>query len=154
VGAVVRGPRGRGCSRVLAEAARRLRAGGHDTIVLDAVGAPPVPFGALHRVVPPPLPDGVAAETLASVAAALVGPDREGAPAPVVVVGGGDRVDDATPAVLHHVGTSGRARLLASVREAPGAPGPALGWWRDLVDRVELAPLDRDASDELVERLA
>lgn len=153
VGAVLRGPRGRGCSAALTEAARRLRSAGRSTILLDAVGAPPVPFGALHRVIPPPLPDGVAAGTLAQVAAAIVGPDLGGAP-PVIVVDEVDRVDDATSAVLHHVVTSGRARLLATVREAPGAPDPALAWWRDLVDRLDLPPLDRDGSDELVERLA
>ncbi|HMJ77103.1 MAG TPA: hypothetical protein VK507_14090, partial [Iamia sp.] len=73
-GAVLRGPRGRGCSAVLSEAARRLRAAGRTTLVLDAVGGPDRPFGALHRVLPAPLPDGVAAATLSHVVDALVGP--------------------------------------------------------------------------------
>ena len=77
-GAVLRGPRGRGCSAVLSEAARRLRGAGRTTLVLDAVGGPDRPFGALHRVLPAPLPDGVAAATLSHVVDALVGPPHGG----------------------------------------------------------------------------
>lgn len=154
-GAVLRGPRGRGCSAVLAEAARRLRAGGRRTVVLDVVGAPDRPFGALHRVLPDPLPDGVAAATLAQVVDALVGPDGPGdGPPPVVVVDELDAVDDATSAVLHHAVTADRARLLATVRADPRGADASLAWWRDIVARVELPALDRDGSDELVERLA
>lgn len=154
-GAVLRGPRGRGCSAVLAEAARRLRGAGRTTVVLDAVGGPDRPFGALHRVLPAPLPESVAAATLAQVVDALVGPapaagdDR---PRPVVVVDELDTVDDGTSAVLHHAVSAGRARLLATVRAADGIADAA--WWRDIVARVELPALDRDGSDELVERLA
>lgn len=156
-GAVLRGPRGRGCSAVLAEAARRLRAAGRTTVVLDAVGGPDRPFGALHRVLPAPLPDGIAAATLAQVVAALVGPapaPGDDRPRPVVVVDELDAVDDGTSAVLHHAVTTGRARLLASVRADPGGADASLAWWRDIVARVELPALDRDGSDELVERLA
>lgn len=156
-GAVLRGPRGRGCSAVLAEAARRLRGAGRTTVVLDAVGAPGRPFGALHRVLPAPLPDGVAAATLAQVVDALVGPAPATAdgPRPVVVVDELDAVDDGTSAVLHHAVSAGRARLLATVRADPGGAADAsLAWWRDIVARVELPALDRDGSDELVERLA
>ncbi len=155
-GAVLRGPRGRGCSAVLAEAARRLRGAGRTTVVLDAVGAPDRPFGALHRVLPPPLPDGVVASTLAVVVDALVGPAPDPSspePRPVIVVDELDTVDDGTSAVLHHAVTAGRARLLATVR-AEAEADASLAWWRDIVARVELPALDRDASDELVERLA
>ncbi|HEX7136037.1 MAG TPA: helix-turn-helix transcriptional regulator [Iamia sp.] len=155
-GAVLRGPRGRGCSAVLAEAARRLRSEGRTTVVLDAVGGPERPFGALHRVLPAPLPDGVAAATLAQVVDAVVGPapTTTDGPRPVVVVDELDAVDDGTSAVLHHAVTSGRARLLATVRDDPGGADASLAWWRDIVARVELPALDRDGSDELVERLA
>ncbi|HMJ74765.1 MAG TPA: LuxR C-terminal-related transcriptional regulator, partial [Iamia sp.] len=66
-----------------------------------------------------------------------------------------DAVDDATSAVLHHAVTAGRARLLATVRDDdPAGSDASLAWWRDIVVRVELPALDRDGSDELVERLA
>lgn len=158
-GTVLRGPRGRGCSAVLAEAARRLRAAGRATVVLDAVG-PRRPFGALHRVLPGPLPDGVAGATLAHVVETLFGPgpgpapDAARRPVPVAVVDDLDEVDDATSAVLHHAVATGRARLLATVGDAPAGSDASRVWWRDMVARVELPPLDRDGSDELVERLA
>lgn len=151
-GAVVRGPRGRGCTAVLAEAVRAVRDQGRPLVVLDAVGAPAQPFGALHRVLPGPLPTDVAAATLSDVGEALTAPSAPDAPV-VVAVDDLDLVDPATSIVLHQTVTAGRAALLATVRDDAATRDPATAWWLGPVPLVELAPLDRDASDELVERL-
>ncbi len=137
---------------MLAEAVRAVRADGRPLVVLDAVGGPESPFGALHRILPAPLPSDVEAATLSAVGDALTAGATRDAPA-IVVVDDLDLVDGASAIVLHQAVSSGRACLLATVRDDV-AREPAQAWWLGLVPVVDLAPLDRVASDALVERLA
>lgn len=159
-GALIRARPGRGCTTVLDAAARRLGAAGHRVIALDvggtsgAVGRSPARQGRASAD-----GAGVVGHDLSQAVDALAGPVPAGdGPAPVVVVDGIQAADPVTVAAVHQAVTSGRVRLLAGVREPVEAidasDGRAELRWPGDVDRIDLAPLDRRASDDLVESLA
>lgn len=145
-GAVVSGIRGAGRSTVVAAAAERLRSDGA-TVLRVAPAAGGGAFAALRPLVPVPSEE-VGASSLAAVGEALVA--SSGVECPVVVVEDLDDLDDPSAAVLHQLLASARITLLGSVR-SDRTPGDGGGWWRDVVERVTLGPLDRAASDALVE---
>lgn len=163
-GAVVTGERGVGRRAVVRAAADRLAATGRKVIRVDApvVGpAAPEAFVALRPALSMDPPVTVDVHTLKEVGDRLlagVGGDEEGAEPVVVVLGEVEGVDGPSAAVLHQLLTAGRITLLGTARTDDGGgsgerPGPASGWWRDLVERVPLDALDRAAADELVEAL-
>ncbi len=166
-GAVVTGERGIGRRAVVRAAAERLAATGARVIRADAplVGPTrPEAFASLRDVLPAEPPTVVDAGTLAAVGERLLaGAGRPGgdgaAPGPVVVVlGEVEEVDAPSVAVLHQLVAADRVALLGTARTDDGGgdgarTGPAPGWWRGLVERVPLGPLDRGAADALVEAL-
>lgn len=142
---------------MLDAAARRLDAAGHRVLVVDVGGTTGPSRGRPGRASVDGA--GVVGHDLSQAVDALVGPGPAGdGPVPVVVIDGIQAADHVTVAAVHQAVTSGRVRLLAGLREAvdgddAGDGRPELRWPGD-VDRIDLAPLDRQASDELVEALA
>jgi DNA-binding CsgD family transcriptional regulator len=60
-------------------------------------------------------------------------------------------LDDASVALLHLVLTQSRTRVLVSVRTGEPVPPGLVGLWKDeLVARLDVGPLSRDATEELV----
>ncbi len=60
-------------------------------------------------------------------------------------------LDEASATILAELVHTGGARLLATCRPAPGLPAPLLPLWRqERLQRVDVAPLDRERTEELV----
>lgn len=60
-------------------------------------------------------------------------------------------VDDPTAMLLHDVARAGVARLLLTYRRAHRAPDAVVALWKDeLIARLDVGPLERAGSDELV----
>lgn len=161
-GAVVTGERGIGRRAVVRATADRLAATGRRVIRADAPAVGPATrdaYASLRPVLSVAPPTTVDARTLTEVGdQVLAGAAGDEASGPaVVVLGEVEGVDAPSAAVLHQLLTAGRIALLGTARTDDGGGGdrtsPAPGWWRDLVERVPLDPLDREAADELVEAL-
>ncbi|MFC4589319.1 helix-turn-helix transcriptional regulator [Sphaerisporangium corydalis] len=137
-GVIVAGPPGVGKSRLVGHAVRDL-----DGVawVRATRSAAEIPLGAFAHLLPP-MPAGV--NTLGWAADALK--------APVLVVDDAHLLDPVSAALVHHVVTRRRTRVLATVRTTDAVPDAVVALWKDgLLHRLDLGPLSPAEAARLVE---
>ncbi|KOV84156.1 LuxR C-terminal-related transcriptional regulator [Nocardia sp. NRRL S-836] len=134
-GLIVAGPAGVGKTRLVDEVACdvRLRA----TAALSAI-----PLGVMAPFLPSVDPSPLA--MLSAARTALAGR--------VVVVDDVHLLDDASAGLLHLLVAHREAVVVATLRSGERAPDPVVALWKDeLLPRIELEPLGRDAVVEVLE---
>jgi ATP/maltotriose-dependent transcriptional regulator MalT len=152
-GALVVGEEGVGKSRLLHEVRDRLDEAGVAAITITATpGSALLPLGSLAPLLPagststglPVLP--VLRQSISA---------RAGDRRPVLVVDDVQHLDDASAVLVNQLVTNGDVGLVASQTAGTIAPEPVARLWQDgVVDRIELAPLDRDQVADLCESIA
>ena len=142
---LVGGP-GVGKSRLAQHVADRLAAdrSGAVEVVNGTVPGRSVPLGAVAHLIEP-MPGVNEAIVLSQVAARLEDVVTGGG---VVVVDDIDLIDDSTRVAVHRLGS--RVPIVATARTGDADDPFIVGLWKDrLVERVDIKPLDRSASNEL-----
>ncbi|MFC5065774.1 LuxR C-terminal-related transcriptional regulator [Actinomycetospora atypica] len=140
---VLGGPAGVGKSRLAREIARR--AGSDVGIVRATASAQEVPLGALADVVSVAGPDG-APPDLADLREAVRALAHD-----LLVVDDAHLLDEVSAAVVHQVVSSGRARVVLTVRTGDPAPDAVTALWKDeLAARIEIEPFDRDQTSTVL----
>jgi len=136
-GVVIAGAAGTGKTRLATAAAER--SGRTAEWVRATRSAASIPFGAFA-----PLLAG--ADGLAGARRQLAGRGL------LLCVDDAQRLDPGSAALVHQLAAAGEATVLATVRLGEPAPDAVRALWKDeLCALVELGPLAREASDELVE---
>jgi DNA-binding CsgD family transcriptional regulator len=148
-GVVIAGPAGAGKTR----RANECVATSERTVVRVAAtrAAASIPLGAFAPYLPPTGPaDGADSSRLRLAADAIVsqGSAKESA---VVFVDDAHALDDASAALLHHLAIGRRAFLLVTIRAGEQIPDAVRELWKDLLPRLDLAPLDLHDVVELLE---
>jgi DNA-binding CsgD family transcriptional regulator len=146
-GVLLAGPAGVGRSRMAREIVRQVGRGGRTGQWLAATEAARVtPLGAFAPLVASS--DGPAdASSLARVAVALG--DRAG----VLVVDDAQLLDETSAALLHTLAVSRAVDLVVTVRAGEPVPDAVTALWKDdLIQGVELAPLDEPDVATLLRR--
>lgn len=112
-----------------------------------------IPFGALSSLLPAGLTDIHPALVVQQVAAQLRRSGGGPVP-PVLLVDDAQLLDPHSASALLTLVTSKALRLLVTVRSG-GDPSDAITalWKEQLVDRIDLAPFDREATRELLESI-
>jgi len=135
---MIAGEAGVGKSRLAAQAL----AGFERYAVIRALGtetAAMIPFGAFAHVLTGPPAGG---ENLLHWAERHL-LDRAGQRELLVSVDDAHRLDPASAALVHHLAQCGTARVLVTVSSGTPQPAPVAALWKDeLLDRIELPPLD------------
>lgn len=149
-GAVVVGPAGVGKSRLLAAALERATA--RPAAVVRVQGssvATRIPFGALAALLPPQVTMGAGVEALASAQAALRA--SAGDRPLLLAVDDAHLLDDASALLVHQLAAAGGATVVATIRAGEPVPDPVMALWKDdLIDRIEVDALDREAVGRLL----
>jgi len=148
---VLAGDQGVGKTRLAQEALAIASSRRYATV--SAVGlqsAMSIPFGAFAGVVSVPSQAARSRQALLRAAtAALVaaGNDRR----VLLAVDDAHLLDPVSATFVHHVALTGSAFVLATVRNQERVPDPVLALWKDeLAQRLEIAPLDRRSTAELL----
>ncbi len=132
------GPAGTGKSRLVGHAVRDLEG---VAWVRATTAASEVPLGAFAHLLPPTPPS---ANPIGWAAAALQ--------VPTLVVDDAHLLDPVSAALVHHVVTQGRTRVLATVRGGEAVPDAVFALWKDgLVPRLDLDPLTREEAAAILE---
>jgi DNA-binding CsgD family transcriptional regulator len=149
---VIAGAAGVGKSRLASEAIALASGLGVATRRVAATkAAATIPFGAFAAL----LPDESSSETPAALLRRTA--------AAIAALGAGHRLvlwvddahdlDDASAALVHHLGTSVEVSLVVTVRSGEPAPDSITALWKDgIADRVELQALSRTETQRLVRR--
>ncbi|MEU5695469.1 LuxR C-terminal-related transcriptional regulator [Actinosynnema sp. NPDC020468] len=133
-GLVVAGPAGVGKTRLLEEAAP-------GRLVRATSASRTIPLGALAPLLPADPPTG----------SGLLRAAREALRGTVVGVDDAHLLDGTSAVVLHQLVQHREAVVLATIRSGERAPDPVTALWKDqLLDRLELAPVDRDGVEALL----
>ncbi|MEU7001255.1 LuxR C-terminal-related transcriptional regulator [Nonomuraea sp. NPDC046570] len=136
-GLVVVGPPGAGKSRLVAQAVRRLPG---VAWVRATAAAAELPLGAFGPLLPSAPPKG---NPLGWAAASVK--------APVLVVDDAHLLDPASAALVHHLVTLHRARVIATVRSETPSPDAVRALWKDdLLPRLDLGPLSVEETAALL----
>jgi DNA-binding CsgD family transcriptional regulator/tetratricopeptide (TPR) repeat protein len=149
-GAAVFGEAGVGKTRLVAEAVDEQRAGGVAVEWVRATeAARTIPLGSFAHLISPGdvlhHRDDLLHQALARLLA------RAGAGRFLLAVDDAHLLDDASVALLHLTVTQSPARVLLSVRTGEPLPAGLVGLWKDeLLARVDVGPLDREATERLV----
>jgi DNA-binding CsgD family transcriptional regulator len=152
-GVAVAGAAGVGKTRLARETAALLVG----DLALEWAAATPsaalIPFGAFAHLVPDvdaPRSSDDPLWTLRRISAALL---ARAAGAPVaVVVDDAQWLDPSSATLVHHLVTTGAARVLLTLRTGEPTPDAISALWKDaFVERLELQPLTRADIDALVE---
>lgn len=150
-GVLLVGEAGVGKTRLAGELVAVAAARGRHVIRAAATrSARPVPFGALAHVVDlPEAPQPSRPALLHGVRRDLL----EGAPAGglVLAVDDAHHLDELSAALLHQLAAARSAFLVLTARSDERVPHAVTTLWKDeLVERVDVGPLDRAATGELV----
>jgi DNA-binding CsgD family transcriptional regulator len=149
-GAAVFGDAGVGKTRLLSEVVDEGRDGGVAVDMVRATeAARTIPLGSFaHLLSPSDVPHH--RDDLLHLALARLD-ERAGSGPFLLAVDDAQLLDDASVALLHLAVTQSPARVLLSVRTGGPLPTGLAALWKDeLVARVDVGPLDRDATDQLV----
>jgi DNA-binding CsgD family transcriptional regulator len=148
-GIVVTGAAGTGRSRLAEAATAAARAGGRPVtwVRLSQPHSGDAQLGtlrALHAVPDPALPGDDATAV----------PAKRRDTRPLICVDDAHLLEDTAAARLHELAATGAATLLLTVAAHHTMPPALVALWKDGVcDRLDLGPLDRAASDDLVRAL-
>jgi DNA-binding NarL/FixJ family response regulator len=145
---VIAGPAGVGRSRLAREALRVAETEHRPTRwVVATAAAAQVPLAALAHLLPAVEGTSDPFTRLQHAALALAG---EG-PVPVLGVDDVHLLDPLSLTLLHQLAVTGSVTLVLTVRTNRAAPDPATLFWKDgLAARLELDPLSRPDTDQLV----
>lgn len=145
--ALVSGPAGVGKTRLLAEFASRLPLGTTSVPISGSEAAASIPLAPLLRFVPSGSPEpsrAILTEFYRRSWESLI----------VLLVDDAHALDEASAALVHQLCRAEGVSVVAAVRAGETAPEQIDAIWRDgLAVDVALAPLDRAASDDLVNAL-
>ena len=109
-----------------------------------------IPFGAISGVFD--LPPSVRDEPGLVHALLQAMRRRRGAYPLLLVVDDAHLLDEHSSTLIHQAAAGGAARVVLTLRHGEAAPAAITQLWKDgVVDRVEIGPLRREATDELVE---
>ncbi|MEU4702274.1 LuxR C-terminal-related transcriptional regulator [Nonomuraea dietziae] len=138
-GLVVVGPPGVGKSRLVAQAVREAEG---VAWVRATAAAAELPLGAFAALLPSTPPSGNP-----------LGWAADAVRAPVLVVDDAHLLDGASAALVHHLVTRGRTRVIATLRTETPVPDAVRALWKEgLLPRMELAPLTARESAAILER--
>ena len=140
------GPAGVGKSRLADEVIRRLRLPKLARIRATQASAS-IPYGAFGHLLPQPSEE-VAPGALGWVARAVAGPPDEPR---LLLVDDAHTLDPASAVVVHHLVTTGRTRMVMTLRSGVPPPDPVTALWKDeAVRRFDLGPFDEAGSAALL----
>lgn len=147
-GAVLAGAAGVGKTRLaqacLADTDRRV-------VRISATrAAASIPLGAFAPYLPPTGLNDTGDHSALRLAADALVAGADPTP-PVVFVDDAHALDDASAALLLHLGISGRAFLLVTIRSGEAMPDALRDLWKDVVPRLDLEPFDVETVAALVE---
>ncbi|HEY3140373.1 MAG TPA: LuxR C-terminal-related transcriptional regulator [Acidimicrobiales bacterium] len=152
-GAIVAGEAGVGKSHLLDRASGLLV--DHDWSPLRARGNPTraTPFGSMGALLPPL--DGDPQRWALVLRRGLEQLVERAAPhRPLLVADDLHAFDPASATLVQHSVIDGRVRLIGTLRIGDDTPDAVTALWKeDIVERLDLVPLERDEADELIERL-
>lgn len=153
-GVVLAGPAGVGKTRLAGEFAELGAAAGfHVERAVASQSARGIPFGALAPLLPPAalaVERGIAMLGQATEALA----QRSGGRRLLLVVDDAQWLDDASALLFLQLVTAGTVFAVASVRTGEPAPDAVQAVWRNgLCERVDVGPLDRPETEDLLERV-
>ncbi|MEV2265424.1 helix-turn-helix transcriptional regulator [Nonomuraea africana] len=138
-GVVVVGPPGVGKSRLVAQAVHEAEG---VAWVRATAAAAELPLGAFAALLPSTPPAGNP-----------LGWAADAVRAPVLVVDDAHLLDAASAALVHHLVTRGRTKVIATLRTETPAPDAVQALWKDdLLPRMELGPLTAQESAAILER--
>jgi DNA-binding CsgD family transcriptional regulator/tetratricopeptide (TPR) repeat protein len=149
-GVALFGDAGVGKSRLVAEVVDARRADGMAVEWVRATeAARNIPLGSFAHLLAPAddahLPDDLLHLALAGLR------ERSGDGSLVLAVDDAHLLDESSVALLHLAVTQSSVQVLASVRTAEPLPPGLVGLWKDeLLVRLDVAPLTRDATEQLV----
>ena len=150
-GVVLVGPAGVGKTRLALEC-RDIgeRTGFATAVVMASHAHEGVPFGALARILPPI--DQAAERGVAMLQQAREALEEMAGDRPLLlVVDDAHHLDGSSALLLHQLVQAQAAFVLMTVRSGETVSDPVVGLWKDgLAERIEVGPLDRAASDDLV----
>jgi DNA-binding CsgD family transcriptional regulator len=149
-GVVLFGDAGVGKTRLVAEVVDAHRGEG---IVVEWVrateAAKSIPLGSFAHLLAP-VDEAHHPDDLLHLALAGLG-ERSGAAGLLLAVDDAHLLDESSVALLHLAVTQSKVRVLVSVRTAEPLPPGLVGLWKDeLLVRFDVAPLTRDATEQLV----
>jgi DNA-binding CsgD family transcriptional regulator len=151
---VLAGVSGVGKTRLARELLAELAADGRPGRWVSATrSSQAIPLGVLGPLLPSDTLESVGPTApLEFVNEMRRGLTRDGGPLPLVVVDDAHLADDVSAMVLHQLVMSGAAVVLLTVRTAEPAPDAVTALWKDgWAERVELQPLSRAETDELID---
>lgn len=151
-GVVLAGAAGVGKTRLAAEGLGSARSQGYATSwAIGTHAASDIPFGALAHLLPPESPAAVDRENaLRFIGSAIVGRSTSGRY--VLGVDDAHLLDDHSAALLLHLALTEQVFLILTVRTGEPAPDPVLQLWKnEICERLEIGPLSRDVTEELLE---
>ncbi|HET6875468.1 MAG TPA: AAA family ATPase, partial [Acidimicrobiales bacterium] len=154
-GVLISGPSGTGRTALLRRVAAQL-AGEADFEVLEleaTASDPPIPFSAFAPAAPDVGTSGARRSDplylLQTFRAAVLG--RAGDKRLVLAIDDAHLLDTHSAALVHQLVSTGEASLLATVESFSPAPeGIHSLWLEELVDRIDLLPLDHGASLDMI----
>jgi DNA-binding CsgD family transcriptional regulator len=151
-GVVLCGEAGIGKTAVATAIAARVAADG-DVVerVVATAAARPMPFGALGPLLPEDLTSLHPALVLGAIVRRLR--DLAGRRAPLVIIDDAQFLDGQSAATVLGLATSGAARLFVTLRSGETEHDAIRALWKDgVIPRIDMAPFDRAASREFLER--
>jgi DNA-binding CsgD family transcriptional regulator len=151
-GVILAGTAGVGKTRLAAEGLELAKSQGFATsFAIGTHAAASIPFGALAHLLPEQIPPASDRDNVLRFTANTV-VERSASQRLVLCVDDAHLLDDHSAALLHHLALTTRALLLITVRTGEPAPDPLVLLWKDQVcERLELLPLSREETDELLE---
>ena len=149
-GVVLFGDAGVGKTRLVAEVVDAHRVDGIGVEWVRATeAAKSIPLGSFAHLLAP-VDEAHHPDDLLHLALAGLG-ERSGAAGLLLAVDDAHLLDESSVALLHLAVTQSKVRVLVSVRTAEPLPPGLVGLWKDeLLVRFDVAPLTRDATEQLV----